>query len=218
MKFIIIGFSILCSFEALSNCTGCCSDHGGAVCLSGLTICKDKTPMSIECLESNCNKCDSENTSDLNHKSSKNIEDYPHEFKSYKEAINFLKRVYTKGGRTFFCNKKFRKTSEIAWRHIIPLDRTYGEDIKADPINITPEKKKCINVTKPRKSAKGDLVRIYRYLEDRYKVKLIPNSKSNIFTIWALEDPINTTECQRVLNHGNGKITGTYKELCKKVK
>lgn len=38
---------------------GCCSGHGGVVCIDGVTKCRDGSPLSDKCKSKGCNKCDS---------------------------------------------------------------------------------------------------------------------------------------------------------------
>lgn len=40
-----------------SDCTGCCSSHGGVVCSNGVAMCGDGTPLSPTCQAKGCNKC-----------------------------------------------------------------------------------------------------------------------------------------------------------------
>jgi len=40
-----------------ADCTGCCSSHGGVVCIGGVTMCKDETPLSDTCSSKGCNEC-----------------------------------------------------------------------------------------------------------------------------------------------------------------
>lgn len=40
-----------------SDCRGCCSDHGGIVCNSGVTTCRDGTTLSPTCASKGCNQC-----------------------------------------------------------------------------------------------------------------------------------------------------------------
>lgn len=219
-KLIFINLSIAFSSSLLADCTGCCANNGGPVCLSGLTICKDKTPMSLECLEQNCDLCSGDssvtqvkkNTS----KYKKRFQEFPQSFSDKDQAMKFLYRVYAKGGSTFFCNKKFKSPGKILWREVVQLPEDAPMEAKADPINLTPVTRKCFDVTRPRKSARGDLVRIYRYMEDKYGLKLIPADKANEYSLWTLNDPADLAECQRILDHGNGLIPKGYRHFCKR--
>lgn len=40
-----------------SDCTGCCSSHGGVCCTNGTTSCCDGSPLSQTCISKGCNKC-----------------------------------------------------------------------------------------------------------------------------------------------------------------
>ena len=53
----------LAPFSAV-NCQGCCSYHGGVVCVGGVTKCADGEPLSDTCREKGCNACstDSDNS------------------------------------------------------------------------------------------------------------------------------------------------------------
>jgi len=55
---LILLLLILCN-SAYADCKGCCSGHGGVVCIEGVTQCKDGTPLSAKCVAKNCNKCGS---------------------------------------------------------------------------------------------------------------------------------------------------------------
>lgn len=39
------------------NCGGCCSGHGGVVCVGGITKCSDGTALSSTCRNKGCNMC-----------------------------------------------------------------------------------------------------------------------------------------------------------------
>lgn len=59
-KFILLLLILLTvlSVELFANCQGCCSHHGGVICLNEVTQCKDKSPLSTKCLDKGCDKCD----------------------------------------------------------------------------------------------------------------------------------------------------------------
>lgn len=40
-----------------SDCTGCCSYHGGVCCSGGTTMCCNGTPLSQTCISKGCNQC-----------------------------------------------------------------------------------------------------------------------------------------------------------------
>ena len=42
---------------AKPECRGCCSRHGGVVCVNGVTQCGDGTPLSDTCRNKGCNAC-----------------------------------------------------------------------------------------------------------------------------------------------------------------
>lgn len=45
-------------FDALlADCKGCCSSHGGVICISDKTICKDQSALSPKCTSKNCDAC-----------------------------------------------------------------------------------------------------------------------------------------------------------------
>lgn len=58
--FLIISFLTL-NLTALSyaDCRGCCSRHGGVVCIDSITQCRDGSPLSSKCISKGCNKCES---------------------------------------------------------------------------------------------------------------------------------------------------------------
>ena len=43
--------------DAVANCQGCCSSHGGVVCLEGVTQCADGTLLSDTCIDKGCDDC-----------------------------------------------------------------------------------------------------------------------------------------------------------------
>lgn len=45
---------------AYADCAGCCSTHGGVVCIDGVTICGDGTPLSATCAAKECNLCETD--------------------------------------------------------------------------------------------------------------------------------------------------------------
>ena len=63
MKIFIKSFALLFSLFFLSpiysyaNCQGCCSYHGGVVCIDGVTKCGDGTTLSSICQAKGCNVC-----------------------------------------------------------------------------------------------------------------------------------------------------------------
>ena len=58
--FISILFTIsLTTATVYADCRGCCSRHGGVVCIDGVTKCRDGTPLSTKCKAKGCNKCGS---------------------------------------------------------------------------------------------------------------------------------------------------------------
>jgi endonuclease G, mitochondrial len=44
---------------AFADCRGCCSRHGGVICVDGITQCRDGSPLSSKCKSKGCNKCGS---------------------------------------------------------------------------------------------------------------------------------------------------------------
>jgi hypothetical protein len=55
--FATVIFIILSDQYAMADCTGCCSSHGGVVCVNGVTKCGDGTALSATCTEKGCNAC-----------------------------------------------------------------------------------------------------------------------------------------------------------------
>ncbi len=59
----IISIFLICSvvfyteFSFASNCTGCCSTHGGVICSDGATKCADGTPLTQTCADKGCDVC-----------------------------------------------------------------------------------------------------------------------------------------------------------------
>lgn len=45
-----------------SECQGCCSTHGGVVCINGISQCADGTSLSSTCMDKGCNQCLNEAT------------------------------------------------------------------------------------------------------------------------------------------------------------
>lgn len=59
-KFILVTGVLLAALTTSSvfaDCRGCCSRHGGVVCIDGATQCKDGTPLSEKCAAKGCSKC-----------------------------------------------------------------------------------------------------------------------------------------------------------------
>lgn len=48
---------VLAGSMARADCRGCCSSHGGIVCVDGVTRCKDGSPLSEKCESKGCDKC-----------------------------------------------------------------------------------------------------------------------------------------------------------------
>ncbi len=63
MKKIALLISILLTISltasAYADCRGCCSRHGGVVCIDNVTKCRDGSPLSQKCIAKGCNKCGS---------------------------------------------------------------------------------------------------------------------------------------------------------------
>ncbi|MEA1967876.1 MAG: endonuclease/exonuclease/phosphatase family protein [Thermodesulfobacteriota bacterium] len=59
IKKILSLFIIIFVFPAVaySDCRGCCSGHGGVVCIDNVTQCDDGSPLSEKCKEKGCNQC-----------------------------------------------------------------------------------------------------------------------------------------------------------------
>ncbi|MFC1488830.1 DNA/RNA non-specific endonuclease [Thermodesulfobacteriota bacterium] len=62
MKKLFLLISILLTITATTiplyaGCRGCCSHHGGVVCINGVTKCRDGSPLSQKCATKGCNKC-----------------------------------------------------------------------------------------------------------------------------------------------------------------
>ena len=47
----------LTTATAFADCRGCCSRHGGVVCVNGVTKCRDGSSLSQKCIAKGCNKC-----------------------------------------------------------------------------------------------------------------------------------------------------------------
>ena len=43
--------------NSFADCQGCCSYHGGVVCVDGVTMCIDGTPLSATCINKGCRVC-----------------------------------------------------------------------------------------------------------------------------------------------------------------
>ena len=54
---VFILLLIISPHDILADCRGCCSYHGGVVCVNGVTQCKDGTPLSDTCVNKGCNEC-----------------------------------------------------------------------------------------------------------------------------------------------------------------
>jgi endonuclease I len=241
---IILLYSI--STSAYANCNGCCTSHGGVICLSGVTICKDETPLSRKCLKNKCYACGNY----VKNKKKTSRKKAQKKFtiaKTLKYLNSFYKR---KGGDTFFCNTRMKKkinfkflnvvSNKLILKNIKSKSSRYNEII-SDPVNFVPVNKryfkrlynkyygevkgekrkfgKCNleiskSIIEPKDNIKGDIARIFRYMETRYNLKLIKPHTANLFSLWELEDPINSIECQRVFNQNNGKFFGIFKNIC----
>lgn len=63
MKRLILFFLVVFVLPVQSlwaDCLGCCSGHGGVVCVEGVTRCADGTGLSETCLQKNCELCSEE--------------------------------------------------------------------------------------------------------------------------------------------------------------
>jgi deoxyribonuclease I len=69
----------------------------------------------------------------------------------------------------------------------------------------------------PPNHVKGDIARTYRYMEQKYKVKIIGKSSRKLFLAWEKLDPLDKEECIRVKKHRIINGMGIYKELCRKL-
>lgn len=69
----------------------------------------------------------------------------------------------------------------------------------------------------PRAAVKGDIARIYTYMEEAHKIKLISDAQKKLFEAWNKLDPVDAAECLRIqrisVYHPNP--TSVWKE-CKK--
>jgi hypothetical protein len=248
IKFLIL-LTSLYSYGLSANCAGCCQKNGGVICLIGITICKDETPLTRKCLRNKCNKCQGYQRQARQSKSKKIYKP----FLTAGQSVNYLKRYYQRGGESFFCkssfdkNLKFKKSQEsVIFIQLISIKKNKLPKEKylkilADPINLVPVRGKLKNIhnkrfygeingsknkwkdchleitptkIEPRNEIKGDISRVIRYLEKRYQVTLVANSSRNLLSLWELEDPINTQECQHVFNHSKGKLFGIYRDIC----
>jgi len=54
---IFILFILLPVSNSYADCRGCCNNHGGIVCVDGITRCVDGTALSAKCLSKKCNIC-----------------------------------------------------------------------------------------------------------------------------------------------------------------
>ena len=50
----------LATGTVFADCRGCCSRHGGVVCVDGDTKCKNGTSLSGKCSAKGCDKCGGE--------------------------------------------------------------------------------------------------------------------------------------------------------------
>ena len=57
MKNWLIFLIFTISYNAWSDCRGCCSGHQGAICSNNITQCGDGTSLSNKCEARGCNKC-----------------------------------------------------------------------------------------------------------------------------------------------------------------
>ena len=110
---------LLISQQSFAGCEGCCSKNGGVVCFSGITICKDHKPLSVQCLEK-CNKCQNySNNKNKNKKSKKKKFDYS----QLKYTRKYLNKLYQRGGNLFFCNNSIKRKTKYSFMHIISQEK-----------------------------------------------------------------------------------------------
>jgi len=53
--FILLTIALLTA-PVYADCRGCCSRHGGVICVDGITKCRDGTPLSTKCQSKGCDK------------------------------------------------------------------------------------------------------------------------------------------------------------------
>ena len=65
--------------------------------------------------------------------------------------------------------------------------------------NINPyeiESHQTVTVIEPPDNIKGDVARVYRYMEQVYWYKLISDKQKPLFDIWEIQDPVDSKECE----------------------
>jgi deoxyribonuclease-1 len=127
--------------SAFADCRGCCSGHGGTVCVNGITLCKDGTHMSDKC-QTKCDKCEMSSTNFIPSIQSNSWND------SFSKAKNILKtKIYADHKITFYCDCPFddsnkvnlcgqytskkagKRAERIEWEHIVPAAH-FGQSFK----------------------------------------------------------------------------------------
>jgi len=83
--------------------------------------------------------------------------------------------------------------SEIKWE-----ERNYWTcDFELEKTKLTLNwKKQTVTVIEPPDNIKGDVARVYRYMEQVYWYKLISDKQKPLFDIWEIQDPVDSKECE----------------------
>lgn len=93
----VVVFLCLTPIQALADCRGCCSGHGGLICIDGVTQCVNDTPLSQTCLDKECNICEEvESSSDEISIASFNIQVFGRTKASKPEVMEILVRTISK--------------------------------------------------------------------------------------------------------------------------
>lgn len=146
---ILLGVLITENRLAFADCRGCCSGHGGVVCVDGKTRCKDGTGLSSKCRAKKCNKCGSQSGSTTSGNTNRPFRDptggydrgsWPHWIDEDGDCQNTRTEILIRdniGNLKFKRNKRcnvswgewrcpytgkvFEKASDVDIDHIVPL-------------------------------------------------------------------------------------------------
>jgi len=132
--------------DVMADCRGCCSHHGGVTCRSGVTMCRDGTPLSTKCEMKECSKCSFIELVPTPKPKVKALRGNQR-LQSFNKAKKILLRqIYRGEGQTFYCNVIFKgkrllpstnytprkvniRSQRLEWEHVVPA-HAFGQSFK----------------------------------------------------------------------------------------
>jgi|GEM_PF-3428277 hypothetical protein len=161
MKSLILIIILFLSQQVYADCRGCCSGHGGILCLSAKTQCRDGSLLSKKCAAKGCNKCSSEKASSSYERSSfsgwidedRDCLDTRHEIlkKRSLRAVTISKlksgrcKILTGQWADYYYDEVLMEASKIDIDHLVPLKHAYDSgaanwhESKRDQFALDPE-------------------------------------------------------------------------------